>query len=360
MSRPRWFGRTGGDTRSGRALAALHGLAIGDALGMPTQLMSRAEIAERFEVIRGFEAGPPDHPIASGLAAGSITDDTEQALLVADLLVETGGKIRPAELAARLVAWEDGMRARGSLDLLGPSTRAAVAAVLAGTPVEEAGRAGTTNGAAMRITPVGIATGTDDLGAFVTAVQDASRVSHDTGIAIAGAAALAAVVSAGLDGADWDEAVQLAVAAAHEGATRGHWIAGADVASRILWAVSLAEGGGEHGLDDMIALIGTSLATQESVPAAFGMLALARGGRAADAPGLAGIGWTAALLAANAGGDTDTIAALAGAMAGALGGADAFPASAVSAVTLANPDHLALARLELLVDDLLAVRDARE
>lgn len=359
MSDPRWSAHTEGFERAGRALAALHGLAIGDALGMPTQLMSRGEIAERFGAIADFAAPAPDHPIAAGLAAGSITDDTEQALLVADLLVETGGEIRPAELAARLVAWEDAMRARGSLDLLGPSTRAAVAAVLAGTAAEEAGRAGTTNGAAMRITPVGIATGTDDLGAFVTAVRDASRVSHDTGIAIAGAAAVAAVVSAGLDGADWDEAVQLAVAAAHEGATRGHWIAGADVASRILWAVSLAEGGDAHGLDDMIALIGTSLATQESVPAAFGMLALARAGRGAGV-GIAGTGWDATLLAANAGGDTDTVGALAGAMAGALGGAEAFPGSAIAAVTAANPEQLAPSRLELLVHDLLALRDARE
>ncbi len=360
MSDPREGDIAAADPRRGRALAALHGLAIGDALGMPTQLMSRAEIAERFGEITDFAAGASDHPIAADMAAGSITDDTEQALLVADLLVATGGEIPPGELAAKLVAWEDRMRARGSLDLLGPSTRAAVAAVLAGTPADQAGRAGTTNGAAMRITPVGIATGTGDLGAFVTVVQDAGRVSHDTGIAIAGAAAIAAVVSAGLDGADWDEAVQLAVAAAHEGATRGHWIAGADVASRILWAMSLAEGGGAHGLDDMIALIGTSLATQESVPAAFGMLALARGGRVSGVEDRGGIGWTAALLAANAGGDTDTIAALAGAMAGALAGADAFPASAVAAVTVANPDHLASARLERLVADLLAVRDSRE
>ena len=50
------------------------------------------------------------------------------------------------------------MRARGSLSLLGPSTKRALAALLAGTPLDETGRTGTTNGAAMRITPVGVAT----------------------------------------------------------------------------------------------------------------------------------------------------------------------------------------------------------
>jgi ADP-ribosylglycohydrolase len=53
------------------------------------------------------------------------------------------------------------MAARGSLDLLGPSTSRAVAAVLAGVPPEQAGASGATNGAAMRIAPVGIAVNPD-------------------------------------------------------------------------------------------------------------------------------------------------------------------------------------------------------
>ena len=57
------------------------------------------------------------------------------------------------------------MAERGSLDLLGPSTKRAVAAVLAGVPPEEAGAAGATNGAAMRIAPVGIAVRVIDPGA---------------------------------------------------------------------------------------------------------------------------------------------------------------------------------------------------
>ena len=61
------------------------------------------------------------------------------------------------------------MAERGSLDLLGPSTKRAVAAVLAGTPPEEAGATGDTNGAAMRITPVGIAVAADPAGIAVAA-----------------------------------------------------------------------------------------------------------------------------------------------------------------------------------------------
>ena len=315
-----------------RALAALHGLAIGDALGMPTQLHSRGEISMHFGRIDGFRDAAPDHPIAAGMRAGSITDDTEQALLLAHALIEGDGALDPEDLAHRLAAWEEGMRGRGSLDLLGPSTRAAVAAVLAGTPASEAGRNGTTNGAAMRVTPVGIAV-PSRLPELVDAVHDSARVSHDTGIAIAGAAAVAGAVSAGISGASWREAADFGIACAREGSTRGRWVAGADVASRIAWALE------PRSLDDLIRLNGTSLASQESVPGAFGMLALA-----------AGDGWEAALLAANAGGDTDTIAAMAGAIAGACG--DEFPAAAIETVVTVN--HLDLGPI---VDGLLSLRN---
>ena len=54
-----------------RARGALYGLAIGDALGMPTQLMSHEEVAACFGVLDGFREAPADHLIAAGLPAGS-------------------------------------------------------------------------------------------------------------------------------------------------------------------------------------------------------------------------------------------------------------------------------------------------
>src|SRR5207244_6312792 len=271
-----------------RARGALYGLAIGDALGMPTQMLSRAEIVRRWgPLLPGFEPAPPGHPIAAGMPAGAVTDDTEQAVLLARLLVEGCGTIDPHELAAALTEWERTMAARGSLCLLGPSTKRAVAAILAGVPPEEAGAAGTTNGAAMRIAPVGIAVGVGDPGtrpalASVSALVDrtvmASSVTHDTGIALAGAAAVAAAVSAGVSGATVAQATALGVQAARLAAGRGHWVAGADVAARIEWAAGLVAGraqdGGEGEAAGLIyTLVGTSLATQESVPAAFAVLA---------------------------------------------------------------------------------------
>src|SRR4029077_17088100 len=123
-------------------------------------------------------------------------------------------------------------------------------AVLAGAPPEEAGATGATNGAAMRIAPVGIATRAVDhgirpdpatvcLSALVDRVVMASSVTHDTGIALAGAAAVAAAVSAGVSGATVAQATALGIQAARLAAGRGHWVAGADVAARIEWAAGL-------------------------------------------------------------------------------------------------------------------------
>lgn len=323
-----------------RARGALYGLAIGDALGMPTQMLSRREIAERWgERLPGFEPAPPGHPIAAGRPAGSVTDDTEQAVLLGRLLVRGRGTIDPRELAQALVSWERDMAARGSLDLLGPSTKRAVAAVLAGVPPEQAGATGDTNGAAMRIAPVGIAF-PPDLPALVGHVVAASSVTHNTGLALAGAAAVAAAVSAGLDGAGIGAATAFAVDAAGMAAARGHWVAGADVGARIQWATELVTGRAPAEAAELIyTLIGTSLATQESVPAAFAVLAAVP-----DDP------WQACRLAASLGGDCDTIAAMAGAIAGACHGLEAFPADAVAVI---DAQGLGLAAL---ADDLSALR----
>jgi len=326
-----------------RATGALYGLAIGDALGMPTQMLPREQITARYgRVLTGFHSAPADHPLAAGMSAGSITDDTEQALLLARLLVDGAGTIDAAELARRLAAWEDDMRARGSLDLLGPSTKLAVERVLAGAPLDEVGRQGTTNGAAMRITPVGIAFPSTDLDALVDHVVEASELTHNTGVALAGAAAVAAAVSAGLDGATIPEAVELAVAAARQAVHRGFWVAAADVAERILWATDLVHGAStDQACDRVNLLVGTSLATQESVPAAFALLALSP-----DDP------WQATRLAASIGGDCDTIAAMTGAIAGACHGAEAFPDDARA--TVATVNHL---DLDSIADQLLKLRE---
>ncbi|NYI86739.1 ADP-ribosylglycohydrolase [Amycolatopsis endophytica] len=308
-----------------RALGAFAGLALGDALGMPTQSMSRAEIARRYGTVDRLLDAVPDQPIAPGMPAGSITDDTEQALLLARLLVDGGGRVEPLVFAKALLDWEADMIRRGSADLLGPSTKRALDLLQAGVPPEEAGRGGSTNGAAMRITPVAIAT-PPALDPLLGAVTAASLITHNSSLGIAGAAAVAAAVSAGIDGAPLGEALDHAERAAAAGAHCGQWSAGGDIAARIRWARGWVRGVGPEALADAVyEVVGTSVAAQESVVAALA-LAEALGERPFDA----------LALAAGLGGDTDTVAAMCGAILGAQHGLSGLPAEEVAAVVEVN------------------------
>lgn len=328
------------DSRTDRALAAFEGLALGDALGMPTQSMSRADIRDDYGTITGFRDAGPRQLIAAGMPAGSITDDTEQAVLLAHLLIEGHGRVDVEEFAERLLAWEAEMAARGSLDLLGPSTKAALQRLSEGVPATEAGRFGTTNGAAMRITPVGIAYPVDSLSAFVDAVAATSEPTHNTSLGIASAAAIGAAVSAGIDGASAPEAVEVAIAAADEGARRGHWAAGGEIGPRLRWAIPyVAELAPERRSDAVARVIGTSVASQESVVAALALAACS------EDP------WSTLCLASGLGGDTDTVAAMTGAVLGATHGGAVWPAAELTELRRVNG-----LELDPLVRELLALR----
>lgn len=117
------------DVRSS-ALGALYGLACGDALGMPTQSMSPDQIERAYGgPVTGFRDAVDWQPIAPGMRAGSITDDTEQAVLLARRLIADDGDLDVHRYADDLIAWEAAMKAKGSLDLLGQGVGAGTHAV---------------------------------------------------------------------------------------------------------------------------------------------------------------------------------------------------------------------------------------
>src|SRR5262249_31687324 len=330
-----------------RALGALYGLAIGDALGMPAQSLPRTEVVARYgALVGGFPPGPPGHPLAAGLPAGSVTDDTEQAVLLARLVVAGGGEVDAGNLARDLLAWEESMRARGTLDLLGPSTRQALAALAAGADVAEAGGAGLPHGAAPRGAPGGRAPPPPPpRPPGGPRARGRPPAPHTPGAGGRAAprrrAARGGGVGGGRGGGPRPAAISRAAAAAASAAGRGHWVAGADVAARIIWATGLVTGLGRSQLIDTVyRLVGTGLATQESVPAAFAV--------AAACPSHP---WLACRIAASLGGDCDTIAAMTGAICGACHGAGGFPDAARQ--TVAQVNHLDFGPL---ADDLLAIR----
>ena len=315
-----------GTEREGRCIATLTGLAIGDALGMPTQSLAREEVVMKFEpILSTFYPSRPDHPFAPGIGAATVTDDTEQTLLLANELLSPGG-FDATRYARQLLEWEDDVRRRGLLDLLGPSTKAALDNLARGMDPRETGTSGTTNGAAMRIAPVGIVSPSDDLEALVRRVIEVSSLTHNTTTALSGAAAVATVISAGIDDVAFDGALDLALRAVRM--VESMYDRGNEEPMSAALSRALDVGRRHEGLsliDEIIRSVGTSLASVESVPAAFAVLASS----SKDA-------WFACRLAASLGGDTDTIAAMTGAMAGALLGPTTIPRWAIDEMQAAN------------------------
>ena len=338
------------DPRFSRAYGALAGLALGDALGMPTQEMSPAQIRAVYGRITGLVDGDASQPYAPGMPAGSVTDDTEQALLIASLLVRGRGTssgrvaLNAVEFAHALLAWEDSMIERGSLDLLGPSTKAALERVRAGEDPLTVGGAGTTNGAAMRVTPIGIAVSTEDPEAFAEAVWSSCRVTHATRQGFQSAALVAAAVSMGIDttgspSPDLRSLLWKAVTYVDSLPDRGAWTPDPDVVAATRRAMQLAVNPASSSLECLVEQVGTSVASAEAIPMAFALLAREPSPQAL-------------LDAANIGGDTDTIGAIAGAILGAALGVEVLPADSLSMIE--EVSHLDLSSV---AGDLLALRD---
>ena len=334
------------DPRFSWAYGALAGLALGDALGMPTQEMSPEQIRAVYGTITGLVDGDASQPYAPGMPAGSVTDDTEQALLVASLLVRGRGSssgrvaLDAGEFAHALLAWEDSMIERGSLDLLGPSTKAALERVRAGEDPLSVGGAGTTNGAAMRVTPIGIAMSTADPEAFADAVWSSCQVTHATRQGFQSAALVAAAVSMGIDAArsttpNLRSLLWKAVSYVDSLPERGAWTPDPDVVAATRRAMQLVANPASSSLECLVEQVGTSVASAQAIPMAFALLARDPSPQAL-------------LDAANIGGDTDTIGAIAGAILGAALGFEVFVGRGLAQVELASHLDLPSVALELL------------
>ena len=334
------------DPRFSRAYGALAGLALGDALGMPTQAMSPEQIRAVYGRITGLVDGDASQPYAPGMPAGSVTDDTEQALLVASLLVRGRGSssgrvaLDAGEFAHALLAWEDSMIERGSLDLLGPSTKAALERVRAGEDPLSVGGAGTTNGAAMRVTPIGIAISTEDPLAFADAVWSSCQVTHATRQGFQSAALVAAAVSMGIDtprsaASDMTALLWKAVSYVDSLPERGAWTPDPDVVAATRRAMQLVANPASSSLECLVEQVGTSVASAQAIPMAFALLARDPSPQAL-------------LDAANIGGDTDTIGAITGAILGAVLGFEVFVGRGLAQVESVSGLHLTEAATALL------------
>ncbi|MBI5957677.1 MAG: ADP-ribosylglycohydrolase family protein [Chloroflexi bacterium] len=301
-------------TLTNKILGGLYGQAMGDAWGMPAYF----DIDQTWEAYGGwiteFLPGPADHPVHFGLPAGRITDDSEQAFSLAQAFIRHGEVSLQAAVEG-IMTWYD--RVGGDTSpYVGPSTRRGVNALKRGDDPHTTGLWGDTNGAPMRISPVGLLHPGDPMGA----IEDAALVcipTHNTNVAISGACAVASAIAiAMMDNVSLDTVISAGILGAELGRKKGRAWLGPSVARRIHMAIDIVEGPGSElaRLRDLYNTIGTSLSVPETVGSAFGVLVMAKGDPKQTA-----------IYAANLSGDADTVGAIACAIAGAYAGIEAFP-----------------------------------
>ncbi|MXP55610.1 ADP-ribosylglycohydrolase family protein [Pantoea sp. Seng] len=309
-----------------RILGAFYGQALGDAMGMPSELWPRSRVKQHFGWIDGFLPGPAENNAACYFGRAAFTDDTSMALALADAIVTHDGDINAETIGANILHWAEEFDAFNK-NVLGPTSKIALNALKTGTPVAQLENNGMTNGAAMRVSPLGCLLPAKDLDAFIDAVALASSPTHKSDVAIAGATVIAWAVSRAIDGASWayirDELPAIARAAQEKRVTTFS----ASMAARVELALSVvAQGRGvESTMQQIYDLVGTGTATIESVPAAIAMVELAN-----TDPN------RCAILCANLGGDTDTIGAMAVAICGALHGIDGIDSQLKAELDAAN------------------------
>jgi ADP-ribosyl-[dinitrogen reductase] hydrolase len=159
----------------------LLGTAIGDALGVPFE----TKLAN-YEPLIAWDGkaflGSAHHK----LLAGQYSDDTQMSLMVAESLIANKG-FRPEDLSARYVEWIVSKRARG----YGRTTLMAVQNLLLGKSWNESGVAGSYgNGTAMRAAPFGVYF-RDNLKELVEVCKVDSAITHVSEEAEAGSIAIA-------------------------------------------------------------------------------------------------------------------------------------------------------------------------
>lgn len=283
-----------------KALGCLLGLAIGDALGAPVEGWSAGQIQEKHGWVDDFLT---EQPVG--------TDDTEYAMLTAQLLMKYGDRLKPEDVMRE---WNELIRA-GVLYGGGFSEAAAIRNLKLGFAPPLSGACNPemwSDGTAMRVAPIGIYCAGDPEKAARLAAVDA-EISHARD-GIYSAQAVAAAVAVAVAAERPDAAAVLDAGLAY--VPRDSW-------TRRLIERAVDEAAGCASLQEAALRLHDRVSIHsyywvdvgpEAVALAFGALAAA-GCRYEDA----------VVCAVNCGRDADTIAAIAGGIAGALHGRQAVP-----------------------------------
>ncbi len=286
-------------TLQDRARGAFIGLAVGDALGSPTEGKTPEEIQSKWGRVTDF---------LSESQGGS--DDTEYALFSAKLLLE-----HKKELTSNIVAEayrHEIINAENSYKGAGFSEIIAINNLLDGLQPPESGQHlhSWSDGLAMRVAPYGIACAGDSRLAAYFAKEDGDIANAGEGIF--SGQAVAAAIAVAMTGAPFEKITQAAL----EVVPNNSW-----TSSSIRRGIAIGSSYSDvwSSLKELHKSLVCSYyfwpdVAPEAVGLAFGIIAAARG-KFEDA----------VLGAVNIGRDTDTIAAIAGAICGASLGIKAIP-----------------------------------
>ena len=309
--------------------SVLEALAVGDALGMPTEFMTQTDIDRVYPEINGL-LDPGKSYTHFELPYGSVTDDTEQNLYLARAYTAAGEITveNSAEALSRWVVECDAVAKK----YIGPSSMKALNAIKEGVSPMEAGRSGTTNGGIMRTPSLVLCAGRGDEDHLLHCIRMGCIPTHHTSQAISAAAAYGFALRAILDGREIPDILE----AAERGARRAYesvdYVAAApDCIARLK---KIREDLKEDASDERIRhllfhVYGNGLESIDAFTVAMTVF-LAKG---KDVFG-------ALKLCASLGGDTDTVGALTGALCAAYAGGHNIPEDILR--TVIENNHLDL------------------
>lgn len=188
--------------------AVLESIAVGDAMGMPTEFMTRKAIIERFGQVDRL-LHPKESLIHGNLKYGQVTDDTEQNVYLIKEYCNKG-RIEVEETALCLIKW---IKETGAVEkkYIGPSSLKALKSIEEGQEPYKAGQSGTTSGGIMRTPAAVLCTEAGDRKALISNVLNCCVSTHNTSTALEAAMAYGFALQSSFDDDDIDAIIESAV-----------------------------------------------------------------------------------------------------------------------------------------------------
>ncbi|MHB8895256.1 MAG: ADP-ribosylglycohydrolase family protein [Candidatus Geothermincolia bacterium] len=275
---------------------AMLGCAVGDALGMPVEGLSGPAIIEKHGRVTDF--------IDERFGAGRLTDDTQMTVTLAQAIIEMG-KFDKGHAGFKFGRWMQASD-NGTKEARGAGVACAEASrrIYGGVSPETSGVDSAGCGAAMRAGPIGLRYFAEEPGLYKAAV-DQALITHTDSRAVAGSAAVAYAVGAGIRDEGGLDRARLA-----------RDIAGfvsrlnPEMSARIAGLADYLDASPEEGF----AYTGNGGVATETVPGA--LFAFLRSPYDFE---------ETVVSAVNAGGDADSLGAIAGAVSGSFNGLASIP-----------------------------------